>query len=300
MSKMLSGAWLDTAPGIGLARQRPQPDALKTRPRLRWVETDAGRVRVRHQPGPPQGPRLMFGADGPNAIEHYDALLEALGGRADVVIFDPPGTGASRPASGFDFTVEAFTRVSEQLLEAFGPRVLIFPCYLGFVAQQVARQRPELVRAVITPQTSSWSDLQVWADTVDPKRLLRAPILGQLLIAARRDQVIQGWYGASTGDKAHRAPFIKAAQESIKAQGCFCLATLMQGYERSAVAPPRPLPVPHALVWGARDRTHKRSDPATAYPGAALVRFDQCGHSPELEAPQAFISWLLDWLKEQP
>lgn len=294
---MFSGRWLDTAPGVGIARQRAQPDALKSRAGLRWVETDAGRVRIRHQPGPSGAPKLLFGADGPNAIEHYDALFEALIDRADVVVFDPPGTGASRPAASFDFTVEAFVRMSEQLLEVLGQRALIFPCYLGFVAQQLARHRPELVRAVITPQTSSWRDLQVWADTVDPKRLLRTPILGQLLLATRRAKIIEGWYGASTGERSHRAPFIKAAQEALKPRGCFCLATLMQGYERSAVTPPSALPMPHAVAWGPRDRTHKRSDPAAAYPGATLVRFEQCGHSPELEAPQRFVSWLLDWLE---
>jgi len=289
----MKALWLDTTRGLGQAGRVMDRAALATRPGLEFLTIASGRVRVRRQPCD-TGPRLLFATDGPNVVEHYDSLLAALRGRADVVVLEPPGTGASEPGPGFDFGLDAFTAAAAEVLEQIGPRTLVFPCYLGFVGQALARQSPRVQR-LVTPQTPSWEDMRRWADGVDPRRVIRTPVVGQLLMALDRRRIAAGWYRACAGDRSLREPFTSAANEAFAVGGCFCLASLMQGLERSPPPAREPLPIPVAVVWGDRDRTHRRSSPADAMPGAELVHFERCGHSPDLESPAEFAKWLLAW-----
>ena len=249
---------------------------------------------MRHAPSS-VGPKLLFSTDGPNVIEHYDALLRELEGKADVVIFEPPGTGASEPSRGFDFTLPAFSRVCGEVLRHVGPRTLVFSCYLGFAGQQLAIEEPSLVTRLVMPQTPSWADMRTWAEGVDPRRVVRTPFVGQALMALRRRSVAASWYRACTAEKRFREPFLAAANEAFAHGGCFCLASVMQGFERSPDPGSLALPIPTAVVWGPKDRTHRKSVPERSTPGAEVVRFAECGHSPELEAPRRFTEWLLSW-----
>ncbi|MDX2008604.1 MAG: alpha/beta hydrolase [Myxococcaceae bacterium] len=291
----MNGTWVEHLPWLGTAARLEPARALSSRPGLSFLDTPGGRVRVRAAPCA-VGPRLLIACDGPNVIEHADGLLAALAGRADVVLYEPPGTGASVPARGFDFTIAAFVASSAAVLEAVGPRVLVFPCYLGLVAQALALRSPSRVQALVLPQASNFADLGRWADVVDPRRLVRTPVVGQVLLGARTRSIARGWYRAATSDKRFRGPFIAAADEAFDFGGCFCLASLMQGYEASPPPVVQPVPTRAAVVVGAKDRTHKHTDFARTLPGAEVVRFDECGHSPELEAPERFVGWLLPWL----
>ncbi|MCC6877722.1 MAG: alpha/beta hydrolase [Sandaracinaceae bacterium] len=284
---------MDTSLWLGQGPRVDRPSALRTRTGLSYLATRAGSLRVRHAPS--EGPKLLFAADGPNVIEHYDALIAALDGRADVVVLEPPGTGASAPARGFDFTLESFTEALLDALGALGPRTLILPCYLGVVAQQVALRNAKLAPRVVMPQTPSWADFARWADLVDRGRLVRTPVVGQCVMSAGRRRVAAQWYRASTSSGEHARRFTETVGEAFAFGGCFCLASTMQGFERGPAPEPRALPVPAAVVWGRKDRTHRRSDPMTSVPGAEVVFFDECGHSPELEDPQRFARWLLTW-----
>ncbi|MCU0701058.1 MAG: alpha/beta hydrolase [Myxococcaceae bacterium] len=291
----MKGVWVEHLPLVGTAGRLTRSRALASRPGLSFVDTPGGPVRVRRAPCA-RGPRLLIACDGPNVIEHADALLSALDGQADVVLFEPPGTGASVPARGFDFTISAFADACAAVLEAVGPRVLVFPCYLGLVAQAVALRVPSRVEALVLPQAPNFPDLGRWADVVDPRRLVRTPVVGQLLLGARTRAIAHGWYRASTSDRRFREPFIAAADLAFDFGGCFCLASLMQGFEASPAPVVQAVPMRAAVVVGGKDRTHKHTNFGQTLPGAEVVRFDECGHSPELEAPERFVRWLLPWL----
>lgn len=266
----------------------------------RCVTTPRGDVRICARPSS-HGPRVLFGVDGPNAIEHYAELLQALEDKADVVLFEPPGTGGSVPAPGFDFALDSFADTTEHLLTEFGPRTLVFPCWLGLVAQRVARRSPHLAPRVVLPQTVGVEDFSRWADRVDRRRLLRTPIVGQALVAVRPGDVVRGWYRASVGHAHRREPFAETALRVIGGGGVFCLASLMQALE-AELKPGHglgaALPVPAVVPWGAQDRSHAKSDPLQALSGAEVVTFADCGHCPELEEPDRFATWLLGWLSE--
>lgn len=290
----MNASWVDSSRFFGQAGRVDARRALASRPGLSFVETSGGRVRVLQAPSA-RGPRLLLATDGPNVIEHTDALLRELEGRADVVVFEPPGTGASEPASGFDFTLGAFVRACADVLATFAPRTLVFPCYLGFVGQQLARDRGDQVTRLVTPQTPAWVDLGAWADGVDRRRVVRTPLLGQALMTLRRRTIAERWYRASASDRRFRGPLLAAANEAFSFGGCFCLASLMQGFERSAPPSREALAIPVAIVWGAKDRTHRRSAPANSFPNADVVTFDDCGHCPDFEDPRRFATWLLAW-----
>lgn len=251
------------------------------------LETRGGVVRYRRV-ACERGPKLLFGVDGPNVLEQYEATFAAFAGRADVTVFEPPGTGASAPAPGFPFTFSALADVTRELIGALGlaPVTLVFPCYLGFVAALMSREH----RAVLV-QTPSWSDMAKWAERVDRRRMLRRPVVGQVLVRTRRFSLAKLWYRSSAGDAERAQRLTVPAVDVLRAGGCFCLASLMQGLEREPFAGCDC--APRMLVWGPRDRTHKRVDPAQAWPGAAVRQLDGCGHSPELEEPQAFAETLL-------
>jgi len=47
------------------------------------------------------------------------------------------------------------------------------------------------------------------------------------------------------------------------------------------------------LALGARDHSHKYTDPLLLYeliPEAEIVRFDDCGHLPDVEQPERFAA----------
>ncbi len=290
---------LDTAPVIGQGRHLDP--ALFSAAGVSRVTTRGGIVRVRRQPQP-GAPRLLLGVDGPNVIEQYDPLLSSLRGHADVTLFEPPGTGGSAPASGFTFTIDDFTQATLEVIGALGlaPVTLVFPCYLGYVAHRLARLEPKLAERVVTIQTPGWADMSRWANRVDRNGVLRRPLLGQLVVRARRPWLARLWYRSSAGNAGQGAILSGAALDVLRRGGCFCLASLMQGLS-AAREDVQPLPQPLLGVWGDRDRSHARSRPESGVelahtPAVRLVRFPELGHSPELEAPAAFAEALLSWM----
>jgi pimeloyl-ACP methyl ester carboxylesterase len=236
------------------------------------------------------GPRLMFGVDGPNVIEHYDATFAAFADRADVTVFEPPGTGGSAPAPGFPFTFSALSDVTREVIRGLGlaPVTLVFPCYLGYVGALLSSEH----RTVLV-QTPSWPDMTRWVERVDRRGLLRAPVIGQLLMRARRETLARLWYRMSAGNEQRAMQLTDTAVDVLRAGGCFCLASLMQGLTKEAFTPSES--TPKMLLWGSRDRSHRKSRPDEAWPGAT-IHYMPTGHSPELEEPSLFADTLLKML----
>jgi pimeloyl-ACP methyl ester carboxylesterase len=63
------------------------------------------------------------------------------------------------------------------------------------------------------------------------------------------------------------------------------------------------LTVPCTMVWGRQDRSHKHTEPSSlraCIPQAGIVEFDECGHFPELEAPDRYAEILFQKVAEHP
>ncbi len=265
-------------------------------PDVEWWETTAGIVRTRRRTCD-VGPRLLFASDGPNVLEHYDALLDALEGRADVVVYEPPGTGGSVPSRSFGFRLSDFVLNAEEVLQRVGPRVLVFPCYTSFVAGALSRSGRADVLGVVLPQGPSWRQMRRWMERVDPKRILRTPIVGQTVLGLFPRRVARGWYAGSASPAAREA-LATTADLALSRGGCFDLASLTQRFEKGADARDDLGSVPSVVAWGDLDRSHGRPADVTFPEASSIVHFATCGHSPELEAPQRFAEWLLAWCAE--
>jgi pimeloyl-ACP methyl ester carboxylesterase len=298
------GLWMDTTRGFGQRGRVEESRATSTRPGIRFIDLTgvAGahhriRIRIREQRAPGKK-TVVFACDGPNTLEHYDGLLAELEGRADVIVFDPPGTGCSEPPHYFGFRIRDYAEVTLALLEALELRdaTLVFPCYLGFVAAFAASLDGRRIARLVLPQTPSFQEMTPWCDRVDRRRLLRTPMLGQATVALRRREVARSWYRAAIPDGARRSAFVTAADEAFSAGGCFCLASLLQRWSTEVFPDVRSITLPVDIVWGMKDRSHRasRADGFRHHlPSARVITFEDLGHSSDLEDPSAFVDRVL-------
>ncbi len=236
---------------------------------------------------------MVLFTDMPNVLEDYDQLLAALEPVGSCVVVEPPGTGGSWPSSSFDFSFEAFVATTLQVLEALGePASVIMPCYLGHVGLEVARQHPALLRQLILPQVATVEALRAWVERVDPKSVLRTPVLGQAFLRIARGSIARRWYSASRGPDATDADVGAGAQEAFNFGGCWCLASVLQNFDVPTQSQAPPASVPTAVLWGPADRTYRDHAPVPVVEGASVELFEGCGHCPELEAPERFAGWM--------
>jgi pimeloyl-ACP methyl ester carboxylesterase len=243
-------------------------------------------------------PTVVFAPDPPNVIEHYEPLIDRLSARTTVVVYELPGFGFSRARAGFHFSVADNAATLIALLERLeaAPYALAVPCAAGLAALDVARRRPRLVSHVAAVQTPSWAEETRWIERIDRRRLIATPVVGQLLVRALRGRVARAWYRAAAADAASAAALTDVAERAFARGATFALASALQGVRASVPPSTAPLAQPALLVWGARDRSHRKSDPRSLLPGferAQLVEFAEAGHFPDLECPDRFCDELL-------
>lgn len=275
----------------GPARDGPLP--------TRRVRTFAGDVRV-FDSGT-RGPCLVLAPDGPNVIEHYERLIGLLAPHLRVVCFDFPGFGHSLPSSAYTHSLDDGARVVLAVLDALGiPRAaLAFSCANGFYALRTAQLAPQRVTRLVLAQTPSVAAMHAWKRRIIPWPL-SVPVLGQTAIWLLREGSAHGWYDRALPMHAPREPFRRVARHAFAGGACWCLAGITQGLAREPVERLRHITTPCTMIWGARDRSHRRTDPGSLRdiaPAAEILRFAECGHFPELEAPDHYARLVIPLLE---
>lgn len=263
---------------------------------MREVAIPHGRVRVRESG---RGERaIVFAADPPNVLEMYGPLVVAMKPHARVVAFEPVGFAHSKGrARSLDEQADA----AVALLDALGLEraVLAFPCVSAFAALRAAQRFPKRVEGIVAIQAPSWDDAKRWLDRVDKRRVLRAPVVGPALGYVRAPQIAKAWYREALPTPEAGAAFGALAVEAFDHGARFPLAQAFRQLEREDAPPATDKPA--LVVWGAKDRTHARSDPAgfrAHAPRAKLVAFEDAGHFPELEQPKRFAAEVAAWWTE--
>lgn len=267
---------------------------------MRCVDTVNGRLRVADSGG--EQPVLLIAPDGPCVIEHYAPLVALLQARLRVVVVDLPGFGHSAPSARYTHRLAHGAQVLIDVLDALQIEraALALSCVNGYYAIAAARTAPDRISQLFLAQTPGLPGLQDWTQRMVPAPI-RVPVLGQALNFLTRRKVAHGWYSVALAHREDRAPFRQIADTSLQQGGCYCFAGVVQGMSATRGEDPllRALDVPATLVWGAADRSHRHTDPETLrahLPQLRIVRYEDCGHFPELEAPQRYAALVLDTL----
>jgi len=291
----MNATWIDTIRLSLTQRQAARQWAQHTRAGIRYVELSSARIRVRIAG---QGlTTLVFVADPPNVIEHYDALFDLLTPVARVLCFEAPGFGFSVPKRGYDFTLEQQTKAIVELLEAvqMGPYTLAFSCVAVYVALKVAEEYPHLVEKLVLMQAPSWAEEMLWGRRIDPNGWMRTPVIGQLAFPAQKRAVSQGWYNVAVGKIVPPSHFLPPCLQAFDHGAWYCLPSLMQGMFARKEASFGKVEQPTIILWGGVDRTHRRTDTRSVLRyvhKAPFITFERAGHFPELEEPERFVQLL--------
>lgn len=271
--------------------------ALKKRG-IGWIDT--GPAVIRYRMYGHGNSTIVFAADPPVVIEHYDALVALLEEDFQIVILEMPGFGFSVPKAGLDFTFHATNDVVAAALKQIvkRPCLLAFPCVSAYCAIDIADRFPELVSGLVIIQAPSWEEQVKWKRARDRFGLLGTPVLGQLALKMMRRQIPFRWFSAAAGHKECLPALIDIADAALARGACFCLASVFQRYLTDESPKLKPFRGPGLIVWGEADRTHRSTDKQSSLslmPGATTVSFGQAGHFPELEEPVRFARLVKEW-----
>jgi pimeloyl-ACP methyl ester carboxylesterase len=276
---------------------------LKTKPNFGegYHFVDLGDFLLRYQVVGEGDLTLVFTPDAPNTIEHYQNLNELLKPHFRVVIFEMPGFGFSySKTSKFKFSLAESTDLTLRFLEKLGFQnyILAFPCVSGYVAWQVAAQKPDLIKAVINIQTPAWAEEIKWVKRLDPKGNMNRAYFGQVFLQLFKRKVAQGWYQVALPKNNYNPQFWEICEKAFAQGSAYCLASAFQGVFGGQVPDFELIRQKSLIIWGLADRSHRKTDKTAQNAHFQVFTsqdFVEAGHFPELEFPEKFTEILLDF-----
>jgi pimeloyl-ACP methyl ester carboxylesterase len=244
---------------------------------------------------------VLFATDAPVVLEHYAPILEVLAPERRAVAFEPPGFGFSTPSRRYRFQlgeqVDALAAIMDAL--AIEQATLAFSCVNALLALSFAVRHPARVDRLLLSQIPSADEISRWARRIDLKVLgygvLRTPVLGQALMWAAPSMIADRWFAAALPRGAAVDQFAAISRRLYAAGGAFCLAALNQALSDLKQTDIGVSSVPTTILWGDADRTHRHTDKTSSlawHPSVELIHWDDVGHCPDLERPDAFASLL--------
>lgn len=275
------------------------PESVPLHDQSRAVPTQTARIRVRDSGGSKRS--LIFLCDPPVSVEAYDELISTLGSEFRVVIIELPGFGFSQALSvdalEFGGAVEAVEATIGKL--ELGAFVLFGPCICGFVASEICARGNLPVCGLVLMQTPDKKGMQAWVDRMDPKGLMRVPVLGQLIVKFTAARLSKFWLKYATAKSYDANGLVATTVAMLHQGGAYSLATMLQRWSRGTRD--ADLKLPTLIVWGKQDRSHLETNPKCTQkhaPSAEIIEFSDCGHFSELERPQQFVESVSPFLAE--
>ena len=265
-------------------------------PSTQFVDTPVGAVRVFDSAT--AKPCVVFVPDGPNVIEHYGRLIELLTPYVRVVCFDMPGFGHSLPSPSYEHSLDQGAAAVLGVLDALHIKstVLAFSCANGFYALRAAQLAPDRISYLVLSQTPSLNAMHRWVERIIPWPL-KTPVVGQIAAWLFRRKVAKSWYRIALPKATQAQPLQDQALNALADGACFCLAGVVQGLCREQEELLSHVSTPITVVWGAKDRSHKNTDPNSlcgSAPHTEVVQFSDCGHFPDVEMPERYAALLLE------
>jgi pimeloyl-ACP methyl ester carboxylesterase len=265
--------------------------------RARWLEAGAGDAVV-----------LVHGLG--NNAQVWRQVIPALARRHRVLAPDLPGFGRSSP-SGTRGLLRAYAQFVAALVEreAGGRAALVGNSVGGAVVLRVALERPELVsRLVLVDPAGVGQGVPDWWRLVRIEGLVRAASAIPLTLMPRP---LLRW---GIGQAYRHMAFADPRRPSDRSVAVFTgllgdrarIHRLLRGahdivtsFEREVQSLEHPLTVPVLAVWGRQDRLVPLHDALALLEridDVELRIIDDCGHSPQLEQPEAFLDAVGDFL----
>ena len=265
----------------------------------RVIETPNCSIRVRDTGGSNQA--LIFLCDPPVTVEAYDELIACFQPQYRVIVIELPAFGLSRISNASALTFEGALQETEEVIKSMNldSCILFGPCICGFLAAELVDRTMLPIKGLVLMQTPSKEDMVSWVKRVDPKGLLRVPLIGQLLVRLTARRMARYWIRYASAKNFDSTNLVKVSDHVLARGGGYPLSSMLQLWSKGTKN--SNLNVPALSIWGKQDRSHKETASASTckhVPNAEVIEFSNCGHFTELEQPKQFANAVVPFIRE--
>lgn len=243
--------------------------------------------------GPADGPALVFANSLGTDFRLWDDVLPLLPAGLRVIRYDKRGHGLSSCPAG-EWGMADLVADAARLLDALRVRESVFVGLSigGMIAQGLAAERPDLVRAMVLACTAAKIGTpQMWQQRVDAVRAGG--------IEALADAVLERWFSRA---------FRTGAPEALEGWRNMLVRTPADGYAACCAAIAETelhestsrLRLPTLAIAGTEDGATPPDlvrETAELIPGARFALIRGAGHMPCVEAPETFAAELGGFLR---
>lgn len=244
--------------------------------------------------GPTDAPPLVFSNSLGTDLRTWDAVVARLSGRFRCIRYDTRGHGLTDRGSA-EVTIPRLAADLVGLLTHLDIRKTLI-CGLsigGLIAQQVAKDDPDRVRALVLCDTASKIGTpEMWQERIDG--------IEKNGLDAAADGILERWFAPVF--RSHK-PIDVALWRNL------LVRTPLDGYlaccgairDADLRADAATINAPTLCVGGAQDGATPPDVVgalAASIPGAGFIELNDCGHLPCIEQPQALVDAMLDFFRE--
>lgn len=280
----------------------------------RYIDLPSGvRMHYRDQgvtqpAGQPPVPTILLIHGYSASLHTWEPWVERLGEQYRVVSIDLPGHGLTRAPAGYRATIENFRDVVAEFARAYGlTRFTIAGNSMGGnVAWSYALAHPDQLDALILVDSAGWPhpEREGALDRSPLMQALRNPTLGPMLRDLDNTRLFRQGLQSSFADPAKvDDAMVTRYVELARAPGHRdILLQLQTGYASRTQASNERLAaihIPTLIIWGAHDNLIPVADSElfhTAIAGSQLVVFQDSGHIPQEEIPDASATAVSEFL----
>lgn len=240
--------------------------------------------------GPPAAPTVVFANSLGTDLRLWDAILPLLPKDWRIVRYDKRGHGLSDHGGGGDIADHVADAIA--VVEAFADRPVVFVGLSigGLIAQGVAHQRPDLVRALVLSNTAArLGTPDGWQARIDAVN--RSGVTG---IA---DEIMTRWF-APAFLNGPALPLWRNMLARTPVEGYIAACRALAQADHTAKT--AQLRLPTLVIGGEFDGASPAElvkATADLIPGAVFHVIPNTGHLPPVEAPEAYTTLLIPFLK---
>jgi pimeloyl-ACP methyl ester carboxylesterase len=274
------------------------PCEIPPHAQTRLVQTADANLRIRDSGGSRQA--LVFLCDPPVTVEAYDELIDAFQPEFRVLVVELPCFGFSSVSSTAALSFDGAVRAVEAAISSLELDLVVLfgPCICGFIVAEIAARGTLPVGGVVLMQTPDKAGMVSWVERMDPKGLLRIPLLGQCVVRFSARRISALWLRYATAKSFDARRLIDTVDNTLAQGGGYPLATMLQLWSKGTKN--AGLNIPALVIWGKQDRSHADTDPQCTQkhaPDAKMMEFPDCGHFTELEKPRQFADSVVPFVR---